>query len=198
MSLPSRIATVAGDERGAMLVMFAVFAPVAILMAAFAIDAGNWFLHKRHLQVQADAGALAAAQAFQPCSASAVEAAVKKYAGVEGSPLYNAQIGGTSPSNIHMLINSKTYYNQSQPVDTTVSTKPIRKIGPQMLPASTSGCGSGSPHIFWTRLSLRTAMKNPPAISNTGNSSASHPGHGFPLRAANSGHVTNRFTSAHT
>jgi Flp pilus assembly protein TadG len=124
MSLPSRITTLLGDERGAMLVMFAVFAPVAILMAAFAIDAGNWFLHKRHLQVQADAGALAAAQAFQPCSASAVEAAVKKYAGVEGSPIYNAQIGGTSPSNIHMLINSKTYYNQSQPVDTTVSTKP--------------------------------------------------------------------------
>ncbi|MEA2643255.1 MAG: putative Flp pilus-assembly TadE/G-like, partial [Chloroflexota bacterium] len=53
-----------GGEDGAVVVIFAVFAPVAILLASFAIDSGSWFLQKRHLQIQADAGALAAAQAF--------------------------------------------------------------------------------------------------------------------------------------
>ena len=55
MISPARIAELAASERGAVLVTFALFAPVVILMAAFTMDAGNWFLHKRHLQVQADA-----------------------------------------------------------------------------------------------------------------------------------------------
>ena len=75
MSHLGRITALAGDERGAVLVIFAVFAPVAILFAVFAIDTGNWYLHKRHLQLQADAGALAAALEFQPCSNGAIEAA---------------------------------------------------------------------------------------------------------------------------
>jgi hypothetical protein len=110
------------DERGAVLVLFAVFAPIAILLAAFAIDAGNWFVHKRHLQLQADAGALAAAQAFQPCSNSGIEQTARQYSGISGTPLYNAQIGGTSPNNIHELINSQTYYGQATPVDSSAST----------------------------------------------------------------------------
>src|SRR5690349_3250493 len=68
MSRFARIVEFAGQESGAVLVLFAVFAPVAILLAGFAIDTGNWWLHKRHLQVQADAAALATAQGFQPCA----------------------------------------------------------------------------------------------------------------------------------
>jgi Flp pilus assembly protein TadG len=125
MSQPVRIAELAGNERGAVLVMFAVFAPVAILLAAFALDTGNWFLHKRHLQLQADAGALAAAQMFQPCSNTAIKAEVEQYSGVAGSS-YNAQIGGTSSSNIHELVNSKIFYNQpsSPKPDDTVQAEP--------------------------------------------------------------------------
>jgi Flp pilus assembly protein TadG len=125
MSHPGRIVELAGNERGAVLVMFAVFAPVAVLLAAFALDTGNWFLHKRHLQLQADAGALAAAQMFQPCNNTAVKSAVEQYSGV-ASVSYNAQIGGTSSSNIHELINSKTFYNQpsSPKPDDTVTTEP--------------------------------------------------------------------------
>jgi hypothetical protein len=111
-------------ERGAVLVLFAVFAPIAILLAAFAIDAGNWFVHERHLQLQADAGALAAAQAFQPCSNAAIEAQAHQYSGVSGTPLYNFQIGGTPSTNVHELINSQTYYSQATPVDSSASTAP--------------------------------------------------------------------------
>src|SRR5436309_13128626 len=63
----SRAIDAVTDERGAVLVTFTLFAPVLILMAAFTMDGGNWLLHKRHLQVQADAAVFAAAKEFQPC-----------------------------------------------------------------------------------------------------------------------------------
>jgi Flp pilus assembly protein TadG len=123
----------ARDERGAVLVFFALFAPVAVLFLSFTIDVGNWFDHARHLQTQADAGALAAAEGFQPCSDSSIYAAAGQYSGASSvttptggsttasSPLYNPQIGGTEQGNIHELINSPTYYNQPSPVDGTVN-----------------------------------------------------------------------------
>jgi archaellin len=124
MTILDRIVAEAREERGAVLVTFALFAPVAVLFVAFVIDVGNSWLHKRHLQVQADAAALAAAQGFQPCNNSAISGEAQQYGGVSGSPVYNTQVGGTSASNIHQLINSQTFYNQSSPVDTTVNTAP--------------------------------------------------------------------------
>jgi Flp pilus assembly protein TadG len=123
MILPRRVAAGVRNESGAVLVMFALFAPVALMFFAFVADAGNSWLHHRHLQVQADAAALAAAQEFQPCSNPAVTAEAQKYGGVSGNPdLYNVQIGGTSPSNIHQQLNSRTFYGQITPVDSSVNT----------------------------------------------------------------------------
>jgi hypothetical protein len=127
MSHLGRLTALAADDRGAALIMFAVFAPVAILLAAFAIDTGNWYLHKRHLQVQADAGALAAALEFQPCSNGTIEATARKYSGIAGTPLYNEQVGGTPAFNVHELINSKRYYGSPAnpaPEDATAEEKP--------------------------------------------------------------------------
>jgi hypothetical protein len=113
-----------GDERGGVLVIFLLFAPVAVLMAVFVIDVGNWFEHKRHLQLQADAGALAAAQEFRfPCSDDPIVAAAQKYSGM-GAAALNVQIGKTTQANVHELIDSKTYFNQASPVDSTVRTGP--------------------------------------------------------------------------
>jgi hypothetical protein len=130
MSTSSRIETLAADQRGAVLVIFALFAPVAILLAAFTMDAGNWFLHKRHLQVQADAAVFAAAKDFQPCNNVNVYSHAGQYGGASSvstpsgsvsstTPLLNEQTGGTSQGNIHELINSKRYYEQSSPVDSS-------------------------------------------------------------------------------
>jgi hypothetical protein len=55
------------EERGGVLVIVIGFIPVAIVIAAFVIDVGNAFEHKRHLQLQADAAALAGASGFQGC-----------------------------------------------------------------------------------------------------------------------------------
>jgi Flp pilus assembly protein TadG len=123
----------AREERGAVLVFVALFAPVAVLFLSFVLDVGNWYDRGRHLQLQADAGALAAAEGFQPCNDEAIYRAAGQYAGAasvktptgasveSGSPLYNTQLGKPSQSDIHELINSPTYYNQSSPVDGTVN-----------------------------------------------------------------------------
>ncbi|HEX3392028.1 MAG TPA: pilus assembly protein TadG-related protein [Solirubrobacteraceae bacterium] len=125
--------SIAHEQRGAVLVFFALFAPVAVLFLSFVLDVGNWFDHARHLQTQADASALAAAQGFQPCNNEAIYKVAGQYGGAAKvttptggsvtapSPLYNQQLGGTTQANIHELINSPTYYNQSSPVDSTVN-----------------------------------------------------------------------------
>jgi hypothetical protein len=110
-------------EQGGILVMAALFAPVAILLIAFVMEVGKTWWHQRHLQVQADAAALAAAQDMWPCSSSAITSDAQLYGGVTSSS-YNQQIGGTPITNIHQLINSKTFFEQSTPVDNTVNTNP--------------------------------------------------------------------------
>jgi Flp pilus assembly protein TadG len=112
----------ARGEHGAVLVLVLLWLPVLVLMAAFVIDVANWFVHKRHLQMQADAAALAAAADWSAsgCDDGAINARAAEY----GGGTYNPQIGGTDPNEVHMLINSSTYYNQSTPVDGTVNTSP--------------------------------------------------------------------------
>lgn len=102
------------------MVLFAVTLPAILLFASFVVDAGNWWEHKRHLQMQADAAALAGAGRITiPCDSGLVQQEILRYAGVGGSQ-YNAQIGGTPAERLHMAVNSETFPLQSSPVDTTV------------------------------------------------------------------------------
>jgi len=58
-----------GGERGSALVLVALWLPVLFGFMILVADVGNWFEHKRHLQMQADAGALAAGGQFTvPCN----------------------------------------------------------------------------------------------------------------------------------
>jgi hypothetical protein len=101
------------NERGAVVVMVAVMLPLFALLLAFAIDTGHWWTHDRHLQTQADAGALAGA--FGPwlptCDEAAIEAAARQYAGDQssGAP-FNSQY--SNAANVHVLINSTNYWNE--------------------------------------------------------------------------------------
>lgn len=142
-------ASVSG-ERGSVLVMIALFLPIAILFVAFVVDVGNWFDHKRHLQLQADAGALATAQSFNSCFSNmdtgdgTIYQFVGKYGGATtvytpssvksgpldpfpgaglaiNAPIYNSPVAARSSSNNdYTLVNSQTYANQASPVDTDV------------------------------------------------------------------------------
>jgi Flp pilus assembly protein TadG len=119
--LASRLQDVRGGEDGGILVLVALWAPVLVLLMAFVIDIGNWFEHKRHLQLQADAAALAAAGDFRiPCTDTPIVTQAMNYSGFSG-PTYNQQVAGAQPRT-HIVINSSTYYNQSSPVDSTVRT----------------------------------------------------------------------------
>src|SRR6266508_4806294 len=101
-------------ERGAALVLVALWLPVLFGFMVFVADVGNWFVHKRHLQMQADAGALAGGGLFTvPCSDAPIEAESRKYAGdpSSGSP-YNLQVAPTDQANVHVLLNSTVYWNE--------------------------------------------------------------------------------------
>ena len=87
--------------------------PVLIVVLIMVVDVGNWFLHKRHLQLQADAGALAGGGVFTfPCSDDAIVNESRRYAGDPGSGApYNLQVAPTDQSNVHVLVNSASYWN---------------------------------------------------------------------------------------
>ena len=101
-----------GSERGAALVLVALWLPVLFGFMVFVADVGNWFVHKRHLQMQADAGALAGGGVFTvPCSDAPVVATARKYAGDPNAPgSYNLQV--SNQANVHALVNSTNYWNQ--------------------------------------------------------------------------------------
>jgi hypothetical protein len=124
----SRIASEASRERGAVLVIVAGAMFTLVAISAFVIDAANFYAHKRHLQVQADAAALAGAHSysFSGCSDSRIATDAHKYGGSyspDGSAVisepFNNQTGGTNPKNIHVLINSAKYYGDSGAGDNT-------------------------------------------------------------------------------
>ena len=52
------------DERGQVVVLFALLIPMLLALGAVVLDVGNWYVHKRHLQTLVDAGALAGAPKF--------------------------------------------------------------------------------------------------------------------------------------
>src|SRR5207247_1159947 len=73
---------VARREHGGVLVLVAVWLPLAVLLASFVIDIANWFEHKRHLQMQADAAALAGAREMRiPCSNQPILDETRAYSG---------------------------------------------------------------------------------------------------------------------
>jgi hypothetical protein len=127
MSLRNRVWR---DQRGSVLVMTALWMPVVILMASFVVDAGNWFEHKRHLQLQADAGAFAAGSLFNGCfgdqaaANTSINSEARKYAGDPlGTAPYNLQIGGAG-DRVTVRINKKIYERGGPGPDDTVEDVP--------------------------------------------------------------------------
>ena len=49
------------------IVLTALLLPFAILLVSLSVDIGNWWVHKRHLQLQADAAALAGGALMGQC-----------------------------------------------------------------------------------------------------------------------------------
>ena len=54
-------------EDGGIVVLVAMLLPFVMLFLALSVDIGNWWVHKRHLQHQVDAAALAGGALFGEC-----------------------------------------------------------------------------------------------------------------------------------
>jgi hypothetical protein len=113
------------DERGAVIIFVVGFLPVVLAIAAFVIDGANLFEHRRHLQLQADAGALAGAQEFLHCfidedgANTAIESQALDYSG----EVHNPQIGSTdAQTRVQARINATGYdadsFSDGAPCDT--------------------------------------------------------------------------------
>ena len=78
------------------------------------VDIGNWWVHKRHLQLQVDAAALAGGALFGECftdpaaANTAIQNEATRFGGAAGSS-YNGQVGGANKGTITLLYQSKTY-----------------------------------------------------------------------------------------
>ena len=92
-----------------------------LFLGALVVDVGNWFVHRRHLQTQVDAAALAAATSFngcflnQPAANTKVADIALLYAGDTNrqpsgapSPPLNAQV--TPDQSVHVVLNSDDYW----------------------------------------------------------------------------------------
>src|SRR5262245_12815802 len=152
MSLLAKLRRRAADQRGAVLILVAVALPAFIGFGIFVIDVGNWWVHKRHLQIQADAAALAGAREFRfpACADKAiVEEAVNypggaqsdpdaTHTGCDGAPLnYTHQLAASArpagpTQGVHTQINTPDAYNRSDgtPVDADLAGMPAAKRTP--------------------------------------------------------------------
>jgi Putative Flp pilus-assembly TadE/G-like len=117
MTLLRRIAR---EQRGSMAITVVMLFPVFLLLGVLAVDVGNWYVHKRELQTQADAAALAGAAYFKyPCVDAPIGAAAQSYAGKDHNVFPNVPSARST-----FLLNAQSFFEQSNPNDTDVSGSP--------------------------------------------------------------------------
>ena len=100
-----------------MIALVGLLMPVLILFLVLVVQIANWYTHKRHLQVQVDAAALAAGQHFSDCLKnpggtveSTMENVAAQYGGLSGTPPYNTQVGGSAGrGTVSLLYQSNAY-----------------------------------------------------------------------------------------
>ena len=116
MNATRGIADLAAREEGSIIVMVALLLPVVLLFLSFTVDIGNWWVHKRHLQLQVDAAALAGGALFGGCftdpaaGSVAMQDEATRFGGAAGSS-YNTQVGGANAGTVNLVYQSATYPN---------------------------------------------------------------------------------------
>src|SRR4029450_7976223 len=94
-------------DDGGVIVLTALLLPFAILLVSLSVDIGNWWVHKRHLQLQADAAALAGGALLGNCFSApttantAITNEATRFGGGAGSS-YNEQVGGTQKGTVSL------------------------------------------------------------------------------------------------
>ena len=136
------------DERGVATLMFVMTIPLILLFCVLAIDVSNWFVHKRQLQTQADAAALAGAGVFQfpNCDNSLVTNTALRYSGIGDAVAKYNDTTATVGARLHAVINGPSYHGQSgTPGDADLAGGPS---------AATSPCTKGFLDVKMTETDL--------------------------------------------
>src|SRR5262245_17127996 len=114
MGIVSRIS---GEQGGSIAVAAGVLFPVFLVLGVLAADVGNWYVHKRELQTQADAAALAGAAYYKyPCSDTPISIAAQSYAGTDHNVFTNVPAARST-----FLLNATNFFGQAKPGDTDLS-----------------------------------------------------------------------------
>jgi hypothetical protein len=124
-------------ERGSVLVIVAIGVPVFVLLMALVLDIGNWYAHKRQVQNQVDAAALAAGVAYG-----------------YNFPLCTTPAGATATANI---VNAAVEYGaKNGPLPVLPSPDPCA-IHPAEGGADTFATPAGS---IWTDVTVRDDIQS--------------------------------------
>jgi hypothetical protein len=124
----SVVTTRLSEQRGAVLLITSLALTAIVLVVGLVVDVANWKIHARHLQLQADAAALAGAHSLggSSCDNTLISNDTRKYGGSDvdaggavRTALYNDQVGGTPPNHMHVLINSVGYHGDAGAGDNT-------------------------------------------------------------------------------
>ena len=129
MTAARGVADLAARDDGGVVVFVGLLMPIVLLFLALSVDIGNWWVHKRHLQVQVDAAALAGGALFGDCFTDPAAANLAifdeatRFGGAAGSS-YNTQVGGANQGAVSLAYQSKTYPAGSVPADDTETQGP--------------------------------------------------------------------------
>src|SRR5436305_1555816 len=111
---------IVGEQRGAMAVVVGLLFPALLGLGVLAVDVGNWYVHKRELQTQADAAALAGAAYLKfPCDNAPITAGAQSYAGKDHNNFANVPTARST-----FLLNQTNFSGQSNPGDSDLSGSP--------------------------------------------------------------------------
>jgi hypothetical protein len=107
-----------------MAITVGLLIPALFVFGVLAVDVGNWFVHKRELQTQADAGALAGAAYYKyPCSDAPISAAAQSYAGTNHNAFANVPATRTT-----FLLNQPNFSGQAAPGDSGLTGSPCSDL----------------------------------------------------------------------
>jgi hypothetical protein len=114
------------DDRGQVIVFFALLLPVLLSLGAVVLAVGNWYTHAKHLQTKVDAAAFAGGAVWGfPCGPDIdanIEAEARMYVGshtaadgtVVSSP-HNPQLSGVGANRIYASLNQAQWWSGSFP-----------------------------------------------------------------------------------
>jgi Putative Flp pilus-assembly TadE/G-like len=110
------------NERGVILVLVSIVLPLILILSVVVVDVGNWWVHKRHLQTQVDAGALAGATRFVGCSFQfgnppaaneAIRATALEYSGDTARDATTRNVQVQEPNDVRVVLNSTRYWTDT-------------------------------------------------------------------------------------